>query len=322
MRTVFRFTPAAAVLSMSLNVALIPVSSAEVSLTSGDHRIDVAIDGVRVTSYLYRPDITKPVLYPLTTPSEIIITRGFPFETVEGETQDHPHHTGLFFTVDEVNGNKFWGNTKGLPRIIHAETLAMTGGKTGVLSVRMNWVGGDSVPLLEEHRAMEFLPGANEYAIDFSIRLKALADTVVFGDTKEGMFAIRTADWLRENGGTGQYLASNGGATAADIWGRRSLWVRLEGSRDGRTAGAAILHHPASVNHPTFWHARDYGLFSANPLGQSVFEAGTGVKDPKPFRLTLAKGEEALFRFLVIVYDGSKTAEEMQRAFDGYARKK
>jgi hypothetical protein len=186
----------------------------------------------------------------------------------------------------------------------------------------MRWVGGDNVPLLEEHRVMEFLPGANEYAIDFTIRLKALADTVVFGDTKEGMFAIRTADWIRENGGTGQYLASNGGTTAADIWGRRSEWVRLEGNRNGHKAGASIFHHPASVNYPTFWHARDYGLFSANPLGQSVFEAGTGVKDPKQFRLTLAKGEEALFRFRVIVYEGSKSSEEIQRAFDGYARKK
>ena len=29
----------------------------------------------------------------------------------------------------------------------------------------------------------------------------------------------------------------------------------------------AILDHPQNPGHPTYWHARGYGLFAANPLG-------------------------------------------------------
>ena len=30
----------------------------------------------------------------------------------------------------------------------------------------------------------------------------------------------------------------------------------------------AIFDHPGNVNYPTYWHARGYGLFAANPLGR------------------------------------------------------
>ena len=181
------------------------------------------------------------------------------------------------------------------------------------------WVSKDNEPLLEEKRTMTFVPGDTENSIDFDITLTALADEVVFHDTKEGMFAIRVAHWLRERDQTGEYLSSNGDKGARNVWGTRAKWVTLEGTKDGQDVGIAIMNHPESVNYPTFWHARDYGLFSANPLGQYVFQNTRGVESPERFELTLEKGEQATFKFRVAVYDGARTAGELEALFEEYA---
>jgi hypothetical protein len=58
----------------------------------------------------------------------------------------------------------------------------------------------------------------------------------------------------------------------------------------------AIIDHPKNVNYPTFWHARGYGLFAANPLGEKVFTNGKSEKN-----LQLKKGESVTFRHRVVV---------------------
>ena len=63
-----------------------------------DGRIDVIYNGQLVTSYLTDPALLKPCLYPVKSPSGETITRAYPFKDVEGESKDHPHHTGLYFT--------------------------------------------------------------------------------------------------------------------------------------------------------------------------------------------------------------------------------
>lgn len=165
---------------------------------------------------------------------------------------------------------------------------------------------------------MVFRPGENEYAIDFSLELTAQDTEVVFSDTKEGMFAIRVAHWLRENE-TGEYLSSNGDRTEKNVWGRRARWVRLEGEKDEKTIGIAIFNHPASVNYPTYWHARGYGLFAANPLGQYAFEKGRKQANPQPFQLTLQPGQSAHFGFSLVVYEGHRTKEQLQQQFERFA---
>jgi len=289
-----------------------------VELVRKENMINVMIDGQHVTSYLFGSDLTKPILYPVRTPSGIVMNRSFPFKEVEGESRDHPHHTGVFFTYDEVNEDGFWNNTTSPPQIKHIIVNEMNGGRKGTLSTTLHWVGISGKTLLEEKRTMYFSPGVNEYSIDFTMTLTAKDTVIVFGDTKEGMFAIRTAHWLKEKDGTGKYLSSRGGKSANDIWGKRAEWVRLEGENNSSKAGVAILNHPSSTNFPTFWHARNYGLFSANPLGQYVFQKSTGVDNPQPFELTLQQGESALFRFRMIIYDGTRTKEDMTEKYEEY----
>ncbi|MBN1560448.1 PmoA family protein [candidate division KSB1 bacterium] len=296
-----------------------------VTFVQDDDKIDIVVDGKPFTSYVISSQylgksVTKPILYPLLTPAGVKVTRSFPFAEVEGESQDHPHHTGIFFTYDEVNGNGFWNNTTFPPQIKHSAVKTMQAGEQGVLTTESEWISKTEAPLLREERTMIIIPGAAETVIDFTMLLTALAEKVEFGDTKEGMFAIRVAHQLQEQDHTGRYVSSNGDEGEKSVWGKRAEWVKLEGQIDGADVGIAILNHPQSTNYPTFWHARAYGLFSANPLGQFAFEKAHQVENPQRFALTLAPGQSALFKFRMILYDGVRTKEQMQERFAEYTR--
>ncbi len=271
------------------------------------------------TAYRMDPEYTKPVLYPLFSPSGYRMTRAYPFVEIEGESTDHPHHAGLFFTYDRVNGEGFWNNTSIPPQVKHDRVLEQSGGKKGQLAVRSYWMGRSGQTLLDENRRMIFSREKDGFIIDFRISLAARDSAVTFEDTKEGMFAIRVASWLQEEKGTGSYLSSNGARGEKEVWGRRAEWMRLEGCYQGEPAGIIIFNHPESVNFPTFWHARGYGLFSANPLGQFAFESQLGLESPKSYSLHLSPGDSAVFRFRVVVYEGEMPARRIRSLFQKYA---
>ena len=329
------------ILALSIGMFAIPAvakqAKPEVEFVKGDNKIDVMIGGRLFTSYLYNDELTKPVLVPVRTPSGVEVNRRYPLVKMQGGSTDHPHHVGIFFAVDKVNGTDFWRNATPPPQIKHIKITEMTNGPgEGKLSTIMHWIDNSGQVVLEEKRSMLFLAGEHEdeYAIDFSMDLTAKVTKVLFEDIEEGMFAIRVADCLRESSpkvilragqpppkesvsGTGRYFSSNGDETAKDIWGKRARWVALHGARDGKIVGVAILNHPVSINYPTYWHVRSYGLFSANPLGQGDFQRQSKYKKNPviPLRLSLKQGERVHFRFLVIIYEGIRTKEQIEERF-------
>ncbi len=327
------------VLSICSLAGKVGATPAPVEFVKGENKIDVLISGRLFTSYVYGDDLTKPVLVPVRTPSGIEVNRRHPLVKTQGASSDHEHHVGIFFAVDQVNDVNYWKNTSVPPQIRHVEITQMAGDDgRATLSTLAHWTDDKRQVVLEEKRSMTFLAGGheNEYAIDFSIDLTAKNTQVVFEDIEEGMFAIRVSDYLRETdasatlkegqplpkeslAGTGRYFSSNGDETAKNIWGKRARWVALQGVREGKVVGVAILNHPESINYPTYWHVRNYGLFSANPLGQADFQKGQPKQYRKnkiiPLRLTLERGETAHFRFLVIVYEGIRTQQQMEERF-------
>src|SRR4030042_1815685 len=105
--------------------AAVLAQSPRIELKEGKYQIDVIINGKPFTSYLHTPDPakplvvpgilqTKPVLHPVLSPSGVPMTRAYPFADVAGESRDHPHHMGIYFTMDRVgsDANNFWGNSK------------------------------------------------------------------------------------------------------------------------------------------------------------------------------------------------------------------
>lgn len=302
-------------------------TNSRIEFIQKENQIDVFIDEQLVTSYLHADDLLKPCLYPVKTLSGETVTRAFPFEVIEGESDDHPHHTGAYFTYGsrgEVNGDHFWNMHDIPPQIKHIEVLGTELEKDeGEITTISHWINSQNKPILEEKREMEFVVDDNEYHIDFTIELKALDTTVTFEDTKEGMFAIRVADWLAENArgnieSTGRYMNAEGDETEENIWGKRSSWVWLEGEKDGKNIGIAMYHHPESVNYPTYWHARGYGCFAANPIGQFDFQEGRDLENPQKRTLVIPPGENALFKFRLTVYEGARTKGQFNEEFEEF----
>jgi hypothetical protein len=288
-----------------------------VKFVPGDQKVDVMIDGNLVAVWQHRAELTKPVFHPVYTLNGEVVTRWYPFREVEGERHDHPHHTGLFFTYEGPNDVNFWAARVAPPQIIQKEQKLDETNQS--MSTVMEWTDKNDRVLLRENRDMIFIPGDSSYSIDFTIRLTAVDSAAVFEDSKEGMFAIRVASWLKGRGGTGKYMNAEGQETEENVWGRRSKWMQLEGTKDQQSIGIVIFNHPSSLNYPNYWHARDYGLFAANPLGQGVFQKSRNEPNPEPFNLVLQKDQSALFKYRVLIYQGSLSKDEVEQIFVAYA---
>jgi hypothetical protein len=72
----------------------------------------------------------------------------------------------------------------------------------------------------------------------------------------------------------------------------------------------SIFDHPANPGFPTYWHARGYGLFAANPLGQKIFSNGK-----EELNLTLAPGESVTFRYRVLISSEIATREKTEAEY-------
>ena len=303
---------------------------------SGKDKIDVLIGGQPFTSLLYGANIEKPVLYPLHASNGTIVTRGFPLNPRPGEPTDHPHHLGTWFNFENVNGLDFWNNSYAIPAekkrlygwIKTDRITEIKSGKTGVLAYHANWTNQANSILLEENTTFYFSGNRSQRTIDRITTLTA-DTTVVFNDAKDGMLGLRLARELQMPATTdqkftddkgnativkagedkisnGNYLTSEG-KTGDAAWSTRGVWCKVYGKMGRDSVSIAIIDHPENPNYPTFWHARGYGLFAANPLGEKVFTNGRSAKN-----LTLQKGQSVTFRYRIIIQDGNTTLSKKE----------
>jgi len=336
----------AAAISISLSpLSAAPLSGVQVVADQAQRRVDITIDGQPFTSYIWPTTLKKPVLYPLITDEGITVTRGYPLDPRPNERVDHPHHAGMWFNYGNVNGFDFWNNSDAIRpedrskmgTILETKIVsAKSGPDRGELVVDSVWVTGQGQRILDQTTHYIFSRGPHERIIDQIITLKAL-DRAVFRDDKEGVLGIRVAHWLESadekggvfldangrptkvdsgdtSGATGVYLTSEGVKGGA-AWGTRGKWCALTGHTGDHTVTIAIFDHPENPGYPTYWHARGYGLFAANPLGRSIF-------DPKqaPFNYTLEKGQTAAFRYRVLLISHEASAESLNREAEQFVR--
>ncbi|MHC4214128.1 MAG: DUF6807 domain-containing protein [Planctomycetota bacterium] len=326
-------------LAMCTSVSL---AAPKIELVESKDKIDVKIDGKIATTYIYGDKRPKPSFVPVRTLSGIELTRRYPLTELAGGSDNEPHHVGVYFTADQVNGTDFWNNTKSSPQIKHIKTKQATGGDgKGTLSILTNWINEKGTVVIEENRTMTFIAGQNkgEYAIDISADLTAKVEKVVFEDIEEGVCAFRLSDYLREAKGdnypqpgkplpkesvkgTGMFFSSNGDQRAENIWGRRARWVAMQGVRDEKVVGVAMLNHPESLNFPTYWHVRAYGLLSGNPLGQGDFLRQSEYRQNPVLwlNMTLKKDQSIHFRFLIIMFEGIKTQDQIEQRYKEYVK--
>src|SRR5882757_4537479 len=77
--------------------------------------VTITADGMPFTTFMFPDSLAKPVLYPIYASDGQLITRGFPLASRAGEPTDHPHHVGLWFNYENVNGLDFWNNSYAIP---------------------------------------------------------------------------------------------------------------------------------------------------------------------------------------------------------------
>jgi hypothetical protein len=273
----------------------------------------VTIDGRPFTSYQHGAAYAdKTAFYPVVSPNGARVNREYPMvEHVPGESADHPHHQSVFFAYDEVNGTNFWNPDPGGRRIEHVATTAA--GAT--LSSRLAWKNKAGVEILEEHKRVTFGGTSDVSWMDHDITLVARVP-VTMGDTKEGAFAIRLNDTLKEAGGSGRYINAEGLETAANVWGKPSDWVAIRGvvrdARGSHEVTVAIAAARDGANAPPYWHARDYGLFAVNPFGRKAFDSKADSRITR-----LAPGEQVRVRYRLSVYAGQVSKARLDADYRG-----
>lgn len=300
------------------------------------------IDGKLFTSYIYPDDLDKPVLYPIYTSRETVITRGFPRDPRPGERVDHPHHVGLWFNYGDVNGFDFWNNSYAIPAdqkdkygsIRHQKVIQAEGGKgKGIFVVQANWVDSKGTILLMEESTFVFSGTDNLRTIDRTTKLTAQKERVIFKDNKEGMMGIRldrafeepsnkpevftdaagkptTVAVLNNEGVNGIYRNSKG-VDKGNVWGQRADWVSLSATKGGEPITIAMIDNKMNMGYPAHWHARTYGLFAVNNLGSKVY-----VSTDDEFIHTLNPGETMVFKHRILLSSGRFLSdEEMNQQF-------
>ncbi len=283
---------------------------AQVRYAPADHSI--TIDGKPFTTFNYGVDANKPFLAPIRSASGKIVTRRFPMEEVAGESHDHLHHRGLWFSYDDVNGVKFWENDPSYTKPNIGKIVVRDSQWQGsTLSATMDWVAPKGNTLLVENRKMTFAGDDKMRMIDFEITLTATED-VTLGDTKEGAFAIRLDDHFTEKKGA-KIVDADGRVGMVNVWGKRSNWVDYTTDLDGERLGVAIFDHPQNPRHPTYWHARDYGLFALNPFGRNAFDDKAEESNWK-----LPKGDKLTFRWRVVVHPGDAESGHVAELYGQY----
>lgn len=289
----------------------------DIQLEPQDCKAVVRIDGNLFTEYRYGHYVCRPYLYPVLTPDGQRLTRAYPTEDIEGETQDHYHHRSIYSAHGLVNGYNLWdeGTDHGA-MLQRGEPVVGVEDGQAVIDGVVDWYGPEGQKLMEERRALRIWGDGDLRVLDQRSEYRARHGDVVFGDTKEGgLFSIRVPtsmdakDKGRIENSAGQVYDSGQGKE--ETWGQPAAWVDYSGPlADGSQWGHTVVDHCGNPWHPAHWHVRGYGLFTANPFGLHDFRGDDSVDGS----WTLKSQDTAVVRFRLIIHPGRGFAADPQVA--------
>ena len=323
-------------------IAVAPVQAAKkstgFSITETDNTVVVKVDGKPFATYVL-DQANKPYLYPVYGPTGKQMTRAYPMKQVEGERHDHPHHRGINFGHEGINGVDTWSEKmtweelsqrgerwvarskerlKALGKIRHRKfTQLKATRKSAVIEQLCDYVSREGKIVLTENRRLTFRVVGDTRTIDFDQDLIASEGDAHFEDKKDSGLSIRvptSMDVTSEPGGT---IINSAGDRDKDAWSKAGKWCDYNGPVAGEHLGVAILNHPSSFRHVTRWHVRTYGLFTANPFASQQFNK----KDPDA-SFTLKAGERLKLRHRFIFHRGDEKAARIAEVYEAYAQEK
>jgi hypothetical protein len=308
--------------SESATAAAADDKPATVKLEGDDNKMNVMLNDKLFTTFDFKT-YDKPILYPIYAPGQIAMTRDWPMkEDSVGESRDHPHHKSMWIS-HEISGVDFWAEQGGTVKTMSMETK-FAGKPDNVFRATSVWVKKtDGKTLMTDQTTYWFGGDKTSRWINCMVNYRATHGDFQFDDTKEGLFAIRTHPDLRltakpKAGVTevfGKAINSEG-VTGKDVWGKQAKWLLYYGPIDGKPVSIAMYDHPTNLRHPTTWHARDYGLVTANPFGMHHFlgkEKGSGAFQVKD-------GDSLQLRYRIEFFNGIATPETIEEKYQAFAK--
>ena len=289
----------------------------------------VKYDGKLVTNYVVG-ESNKPFLWPVIGPGGAKMTRAYPMAEVEGERRDHPHHRSVWFGHQSIDGFDTWHEPRtilerrgseadkkkrlaGLGPTVHRKFTTLSGGKTAVIVAQNDSVSSEGRKLLADVRTLTFRMGLDRLVLDYDIVFTAKYGDCRIGDMKDSGFSVRVPTPMDVDSKKGGRILNSEGQADRAAWGKRAKWVSYTGPVEGKTLGVAILNHPDSFRHPTPWHVRTYGLFTANPFGTRA------IAKEKDGAFVLEKGKSFRLRHRVIFHAGGTEKAGIEQAWQDYA---
>ncbi|MBI4908361.1 MAG: PmoA family protein [Acidobacteria bacterium] len=284
-------------------------------------RVDVlwSKTGELFTSFHCGDKWNKPFLYPLKSPSGVVMSRGWPVDPRPGETNDHVWQRGIYWGHGDINKHDFWreqGRDKTSILALDGPPKVSTARSAASISARFHLRSPNAdLGSVQQNYTLAYI--AERVWIMATITVNAgKGIPLTFGDSDDGGFAVRLSDDFRQDRGA-VLVNSDGLQKTENIWGKPAKWVDYSTNVNGKPCGVTVMDHPSNFRHPVEWHARGYGLFSANPFASRSFAKG---KDPtKDGTYTLPAGKQLRFLYRVILHDGIADPVATHRLYARFA---
>ncbi|MDR0535327.1 MAG: PmoA family protein [Puniceicoccales bacterium] len=268
-----------------------------------------------LTAYRANPTQKYPYLYPFTGPRSgrsVVTETGSPW----------PHHRGIFFGCDRVNGGNYWQNSLKDGQILsqgfRLEEISET---AAIFTDSALWAKPGQKPILEDRRRYKLqLIDADRHILDAYFELTPLVD-VTIQQTNHGLFGVRCAPDISVAQGEGTLESSTGlKITKADgrdavlkkVHGQQARWLAFHGKRSGLDVaeGVAVLVPDGlpGVFGNQKWFARDYGNISPMPM----------LFLPKGESIKLPKGEVVKLRYRVVAFAGTPQSAKIPTLWEEF----
>ncbi len=293
--------------------------------------IAILIDGELFTRYVTNDKVTnKCYFWPIIGPGGVGMTRAFPMKDIPGEKQDHPHHRSVCFGLQNAGGYNTWherltftkngkvdeSRLSGLGYQVHRAVKEVSvKGNSATLVLEIDNVTPKGEVYMKQTRTVSFhVADDGSRVMDIDVVLTGVQEEITLHGKKDSGLSVRVAHSMCVDAGEGGRIVNRAGNQDAAAWGKRDPWVDFNGPVNGKRMGIAMLNHPDSFRHPTPWHVRNYGLFTANPF---ALKEVAGEADRGDY--ILRRGEHLLLKHRIIFHEGDERQAKIEEAWKAYA---
>ncbi len=275
-----------------------------VRLTPKADALEVTIGGQLFTTYNHAKTQKKPYFWPIHDLAGQIITRPL---VKPGERIDHPHHRGLWFAVDRVNGIKFWAEGGRIENISVEPIVSIARFK-----VVNHWLDRNKQTVLIETTTITIY--ANRL-IAYDATLTAAKEPVTFDDTKEGLFGFRMVNSMRGSAGTivkhGRSYRQQSIAGARPSLGSTTMARSMANWSAWRSSTTRTTSAPRAITCEITGYSRSAP--SANTTTARLADSKAGAAgQPGPWRT------KKTLRYAIYIHDGDTKAGDVAGAYQKY----